>query len=73
LVNVALRIDHSRLTLRTDQVRSMRQTSEIELLEVHRIEFNRQRARSAKELSADSADYTDNNDNNKVKTVELLL
>ena len=35
LINVALRINHSRFAFRTNQVRSMRQTSQIELLEIH--------------------------------------
>jgi hypothetical protein len=35
LVNITLRIDNGRFALRTDQIRSVRQASEIELFEVH--------------------------------------
>jgi hypothetical protein len=35
LVNITLRIDNSRFTLRTNQVRSMGQAREIELFEIH--------------------------------------
>src|SRR5712691_1748387 len=38
LIHVALGIDNSRFPFRTDQVRSMRQTAEIELLEIHDFE-----------------------------------
>ena len=36
LIDVALRIDDCRLTFRTNQVRSMRQTGKIELFKVHK-------------------------------------
>src|SRR5689334_9054383 len=36
LINIALRIDNRRLALRTNQVRSVRQTPEIELFELHK-------------------------------------
>src|SRR6185369_6129468 len=35
LIDITLRIDHRSLTLRPNQVRSMRQTSKIELFKVH--------------------------------------
>src|SRR5579862_741633 len=35
-VHVALRIDHHGLTLRSQQIRSVREASQIKLLEVHR-------------------------------------
>jgi hypothetical protein len=49
-VDVALWINHDRFAFRPNQVRSMRQTREIELLEVHisQGKFNRQDAKSAK-------------------------
>src|SRR5262249_14259151 len=37
LLDVALRINHRRLAFRADQIRSMRQTTQIKLLEVHNI------------------------------------
>src|ERR1044071_7539184 len=37
LINITLRIDNRSLTLRPNQVRSMRQASKIELFKVHRI------------------------------------
>ena len=37
LIDIALRIDNGCFTIRSDQIRSVRETTEIELLEVHEL------------------------------------